>query len=475
VILAGLAVLPVALAVTIDGTTYDTWGAYVWAPVLLALAFPLCRWVAKRTGEPEIAGFLFGTAALKIVVGAISRYYMVDAVYGGGDSRRYNAAGNELAEPFRQGVFEDLGKITGTRFIEILTGVVQAVIGQTVVGSFLVFSAFGFVGLCLLYLAFCEALPQGNRRVYRWLLFLTPTMWFWPSSIGKEAFILLCVGATAYGFARMLNGHLGGIAPAAVGVWGAAVVRPHIALMLVLPMAAALPPALWGRPRDPASPAGERPTRPVGRLVVPLLALAALPVLLDVAETFFGIEGLNLESAQEVRDDVTRRTSQGGSEFTAPDSSTPFGFAAAVGTVVLRPFVWEARGIQILTATESLLFAGLLGFVVVTRGAALLASFNERWPRYALTFVLAYAWGFAVVNNFGILARQRSLMFPFLFVLIAAAWRKRPEQEPGITRRRRSQPRRLVSQRPRADLGAAPVNARQHLEHPKRAHLGGEP
>ena len=41
--------------------------------------YPLCRWVAKKTGEPEIAGFLFGAAALKIVVGATVRYYMVDA------------------------------------------------------------------------------------------------------------------------------------------------------------------------------------------------------------------------------------------------------------------------------------------------------------------------------------------------------------------------------------------------------------
>ena len=41
----------------------------------------------------------------------------------------------------------------------------------------------------------------------------------------------------------------------------------------------------------------------------------------------------------------------------------------------------------------------------------------------AVAYVLAFAWGFSAVGNFGILARQRSLMLPFLFVLAAAACR----------------------------------------------------
>ena len=44
----------------------------------------------------------------------------------------------------------------------------------------------------------------------------------------------------------------------------------------------------------------------------------------------------------------------------------------------------------------------------------------QRWCRFSLAYVLVFAWAFSVVGNFGILARQRSLMFPLLFVLIAA-------------------------------------------------------
>jgi hypothetical protein len=378
--------------------------------------------VAKRTGEPEIAGFLFAMAGLKIVVGATVRYYMVDAVYGAGDAFRYDDAAAELVGPFRRGEFGDLGKVTGTRFLEILNGIVQALIGETMVGAFLVFSAMGFVGMCLLYLAFCEAHPTGDRTLYRRLLFLTPTLWFWPSSVGKEAFLMLCIGGMTYGFARLLTGHLLGAVPTGLGLWGAAVVRPHIALMLLVGAAVALPPA--PAPRGVARDTSRG--RPVARLLLPLLVLLSIPAILGAAETFFDIDGLNLDSATEVRDEVTRRTSTGGSEFTAPDTSNPIGLSVAVVTVVARPFPWEGTGFQALAAVEGTCLAVIISVAIWRRRRGLLRALGQRWPRMAMAYVLAFAWGFAAVGNFGILARQRSLMLPFLFVVAAAA--RRPEE-----------------------------------------------
>jgi hypothetical protein len=418
VALVMVVVSPLGLATMLDGSDYDTWGAFLWGPLMLALAYPLCRWVATKTNEPEVASFLFGAAALKIVIGATVRYYMVDAVYGSGDAFGYDKAAAELVGPFRRGIFDDLGQITGTRFLEVLNGVVQAVIGQTMVGSFLVFSFFAFAGLCLLYLAFCEALPNGDRRLYRWLLFLTPTLWFWPSGVGKEAFLMLCIGAAAYGFARMLNGHLGGAALGGLGIWGAAVVRPHIALMLLIGATVALPPAVGSRQDD--EPRG----RALARLVLPLLVLAALPASLGAAEKFFSIEGLNLESATEVREDVVRRTSTGGSEFTPPDTNNPVGLTLGVMTVVARPFPWEATGFQAIAAAEGVVLLAVLSVAVWHRKGGLLRALGLRWPRFALAYVVSFGWAFSAVANFGILSRQRSLMLPMLFVLVASV--KRP-------------------------------------------------
>lgn len=427
VLMAMVVIVPIGLAFMLDGSTYDTWGAFVWGPFLLFLALPICRWVANRTQQPEIAGFLFGAAALKIVIGATTRYYMVDAVYGAGDSLSYDNAAAELVEPFRRGTFGGLGEVTGTRFLEIVNGLVQAIIGETMVGTFLVFSFFGFVGLCLLYVAFCEALPDGDRVLYRRLLFLTPTLWFWPSSVGKEAFLMLSIGVVAYGLSRLLHGHLGGAVMAGLGLWGAGVVRPHIALMLVVGAIAALPPARdRGAERQVLS---DQPRSRALRKVAPLLIVLALPLMLGSVESYFGIDSLNVDSATEFREEVVRRTSQGGSEFVPPDTSGPPGLAQGLVTVIARPFPWEADGFQRLAAIEAVVLAAVALVAMQRRGLDALRAVSQRWPRFALVYVLAFAWGFSAVGNFGILARQRSLMLPFVFVLVAAA--TRPAVPPG--------------------------------------------
>jgi hypothetical protein len=417
VVLVAVVATPVGLALMLDGTTYDTWGAFVWGPAMVLLSLPLCRWVAGRTREPELAGFFFAAAALKIVVGAGVRYYMVDAVYGAGDAFGYDRAAGELVDPFRRGDFGGLGEITGTRFLEVLNGVVQAIIGKTMVGSFLVFSTFSFVGMCLLYLAFCEGHPTGDRTLYRRLLFLTPTIWFWPSSVGKEAFLMLTIGSLTYGFARVLNGHLSGFVFAGLGLWGSAVVRPHIALMLLVGIVVALPPAPGARQRRLAetSPRGSS----VARYALPLLVVIAIPASLSAAETFFKIDGLNLESATEVRDDVVRRTSTGGSEFAPPDTSNPVGMVQAIVTVIARPFPGEGSGFQALAAAEGICLLVIIGVAWWRRRGTVLRGFVHRWPRLSIAYVVAFAWGFSAVSNFGILARQRSLMLPFVFVLAA--------------------------------------------------------
>ena len=69
-----------------------------------------------------------------------------------------------------------------------------------------------------LYRAFTIAIPDGNRRSYARLLFFLPSMLYWPSSIGKEAWMLFTLGLAAFGTARLLTGRTWrGLALAGVG------------------------------------------------------------------------------------------------------------------------------------------------------------------------------------------------------------------------------------------------------------------
>lgn len=404
--------VPLGLAVTVDRYGYDIWGGFIWGPVLLLACLPLCRWVARVTDEPGAVQLLMGAALLKVIGGGWARYLTLQAFYeGGGDSLAYDEAAAALTPQLRSFDLTGLGKLSGTRFVEVLTGAVQAVIGNTYFGSFLVFSALGFVGLCLFYVAFCESLPNADRGTFRLLLFFTPTMWFWPSSIGKEAFMLLCLGAATFGASRLFAGRPVGLVVGGLGVWGTIVVRPHLALILLFGLAVAL---------VPIPERGAR-RRSWAAYVLPFAALLVVPIAVAQAEEFLGIDDLDVDSAEEFLDEVSRRTTQGGSEFTVGDVGTPAGYVVGLVTVLVRPFPWEAGGIGLVSSLEATALVAFGGWVFVTRWRTALASLRVRLVRLSLGYVLAFAAAFSAVGNFGILARQRSLMFPFFFVLVAAA------------------------------------------------------
>src|SRR4029453_11431020 len=90
------------------------------------------------------------------------------------------------------------------------------------------------------------------------LLFFMPSMLYWPSSIGKEAWMLFTLGLAAFGTARVRTARpWGGIALAGVALWLAAIVGAHVSGMVVLGLVVAYlfarPPRRLGAPR----PAGE--------------------------------------------------------------------------------------------------------------------------------------------------------------------------------------------------------------------------
>jgi len=180
--------------------------------------------------------------------------------------------------------------------------------------------------------------------------------------------------------------------------------------------------------------------------LVPVLVLVALPSVFGAVEGFFNIDGLNVESAIEARDSVVQRTSQGGSEFTAPDTNNPVGFLQALVTVVARPFPWEVAGLQVVASAELAVLMAVLAFAVARRRGQLIKALRQRWPRFALGYLMAFVWALSAVSNFGILARQRSLMFPFLFVLVASVPRSTSD-DAGEAAGRHAQVRR-TSRRP---------------------------
>ena len=115
-----------------------------------------------------------------------------------------------------------------------ISGLVTVFTGSSIFAEFLVFTTFGFIGIVFFYKAFVTALPNADHRRYALLIFLWPSMLYWPSSVGKEAIMTFGAGIASYGAARLFRRQLVGIPMIVFGVWLTFMIRPHIGLTLVL-------------------------------------------------------------------------------------------------------------------------------------------------------------------------------------------------------------------------------------------------
>lgn len=403
-------------------------------PVLLvAVSLPILSRQAARDGDRRLFWLLAFALVVKLA-GAIVRYVVAVDVYAGrADALSYHSAGINISEQLRSGSLE-LHRVsvagsewTGTGFIELLTGLIYTLIGPSKMGGFFFFSWIGFWGLFLFYRAFTIAMPEGRSRSYAKLVFFLPSLVYWPSSTGKEAWMLFTLGIAAVGAARALSGQtVRGLITAAAGLALGSIVRPHVSALVAVGLAAAY---LIRAPRE---------RRPFG----PALKIAGLAVvgvgalyLVSYSESFLTSQGFDTEGGVSgLFEQVAGTTGQGGAEFEPPIVDSPAKVPLAIGTVLFRPLPTEAHNTAALAGALEGTFLLLLtlkrfrSVVTAVRGI-------RRLPYVALAgaYSAGFIFAFSSIGNFGILARERVQLFPFYLVLLcvpAAAKRARRGQ-PG--------------------------------------------
>jgi len=303
---------------------------------------------------------------------------------------------------------------TGTSFIENITGLVYALIGPSKMGGFLFFSWLGFWGLFLFYRAFTIAVPLGRRRSYALLLFFLPSLVFWPSSIGKEAWMMFSLGIAVYGVAKILTyATWSGTLYCVTGLWLAGMVRPPMAALVAVSLAAAVV--------TRRSKAELRELGPIvkGSLIVVVVVAAA--VLVGRSDRFLQDAGIDTtRGIHSTLSDVQSRTGEGGASFNPSIVSSPVRAPIAAITVLFRPFVFEAHNFQsLLTAIEgtALLVLCILRF---RWGISALRSLRRQpFVVFCLVFTVLFIIAFSSFANFGLLARERVQLYPLFLVLFS--------------------------------------------------------
>ena len=407
------------------------------------------RFIVRREEERFFRRLLLLAAAAK-VLGTLLRYGVMSDLYARGDFRRYLINGRVIADQLRDGEWPAEAGELGTPFMDFLSGVAYTFLPYSLVAGFAFFSLLSFIGAYLFFLAFRTAVTGGDAKRYAVFIFFTPTMLFWPSSLGKEAWLVFTLGIASYGAARVLKRLRGGYLLVALGIAAMFAVRPHMGALFALAFAGAY--AL--RFRDPEIKKSA---------IAWLIGLVVVGVGAGLVATNFGDELPRDESieggaAQQIFAETERRTATGGASFDSRPVRGPGDLVHAVVTVPFRPFPWEGHNVQAV-------MAGLEGFVLLLivlfslpRLAALpTRALKQPYVAMATAYSLGFIVAFSNVGNFGILTRQRAQLIPLLLVLVCI-----PPLGTKLRERRRTRSPLLVAAGPRdapasATTGAGPL------------------
>lgn len=384
-----------------------------------------------------LPGLILSAYVVKLA-GSIGRFYVLVETYSGvGDALVYYRRGATFAGDWRAFQIPELQVGgSGTTFLSKTAALLFAPYVPSELGAFFLFATLAFVGQVLFYLAFRKVMPQARHKLYAIGVLFLPSLVFWPSSIGKESFVLFLLGFVAWATAHLLGRYrIRWVFVAGLALFIIAAIRPHMAALYGGSIALAL---LVGR--SPGVKAAQ--TR---RWI--LMAAAGIGVL---ALATFASTSLDVDLSGDDLDpflaELQRTTQQGGSAVEGQAVRSVRDIPPAIVRTLYRPLINEGVNLQSRLASIE---GTLLLIVSIIRVPAMIRDVR-RWRRYPyLVFsfiaVLGYVVGFSAVFNLGILARQRIQVYPLLLVLLIGLGELAAARDKGAVERRDRSERLVTS------------------------------
>ena len=381
--------------------------------LLFAVSYPIARRVARVDGDQRLVKLLMLSAALHLLSSPAQIFVVNHFYHGIADYNRYINQGAALAPHFRTGNFSLAGSgvhtILGDGSVSIAAGVVFALVGVNELAGFLVFAWLSFIGAICFYRAFSVTFPEADRRRYALMVFLLPSLLFWTADVSKEAVMSVAVGVGAYGAARILARRPRGYPLLALGTLLGIYVRPNEIALL----AGGFTAAMVFRGRD-----SRRTLRGVRRIFTWafLAGLLALTAVLTMKFLHHGGSSFNLNT-------IGKNNSGTGAGFGSSNvsySSNPLGYPKDVYTVLFDPLPITAHsGTQLLAAGENSIILVLI--LTSLRRLRILPRVARARPYVLLAtlYTLGFMYSFAALGNLGLITRERTLVLPFLLVLLA--------------------------------------------------------
>jgi hypothetical protein len=414
--------------------------AFVVAAILFGLGRLVIRRVAYAEASPWLVGVLTASLVLHLLA-APSQIYVVDHFYHGiADWNRYVHQGALLAPNFRHFNFTTAGanvrQIVNDGSVSIAAGIVMTFVGINQLATFLVFSWLSFIGCVFFYRAFTLTFPGANHRRYAMMLFFLPSLIFWTADISKESLMMLSLGLISFGASKFLARKPGGFLLVVPGAFIGAYVRPNELLLIVAGFVVAM--------MIPTG--GARKTYSAIRRLVSLVFLGALLYLSVAVTVKYLHHGLNSNTLQTTN---TNNAAQG-SSGNIPYSTNFATYPRDIYEVLFNPLLIKAHGFgQRVAGLENSVIIVLILMSFRNLRMVPRAAFARPYVMLCAVYTATFLYTFAALGNLGLIERERTLMLPFLLVLLCIPRTPRgypPRYDWELRRRARLHRRTLVEQ-----------------------------
>lgn len=408
-----VAVWPITFLVLEPG---DTALSIIAGSTVLVLGYVVFMSMSK---EDALAHSMMRSAIGLKMAGAAAYIAVVELAYRGGADvvGSYWSDALITAETFKvTGQFNTATHLS-TDFVQVFAALIYAVVGRSLTTAIILFSFLALAGQYLFYRTFRIAYPEADATLAAVLLFAYPSLLFWTSTVGKDSLMIFGLGLVAYGQARVLHRmNSVGVVCTAAGLAVQYFVRPHIAGACAI--------CLLGAFVVAKNHMGLRGI---------ILRSVALPLL--VVGTVYLFQRAQVEMHAETFSagldsvEITQvGTHAGGSSFQEGLSTR----VLLSPLLFQRPFPWEAHNMQaILASLEGVLSAILFW----SRRRNIAAAVRRMREDSFLSFVVLTAGLLTVLlslpfSNFGLLARERTMVLPFVLLLVAVPIDRTQRQGP---------------------------------------------
>ena len=421
--LLGTMGLVVGLAIAVANGSEHVSAIFVALVGALVVAM-VARLVTTKDDRLWLPTLIMAGYTAKLIGSWVRWWVLVDYYGGSGDAIGYHGkAITNLVHMWRS--FDVPPMDIGTTAMEGITGLLYVPYVPNLLGGFLLFGTLAFFGQILAYMAFRTSVQPRRLKLYAIAVFFVPTMVYWPSSIGKDAVMLLGIGAACYGISKLLNtGAINSLVITGLGPFLAGLIRPHISAMLAVAATVALLLAKGGGVA----------AFPARRILLLGFVGTGVATLLFISAANFNIElGEGLEGdVDEFVGTLESNTSKGGSSVSGGFITSPLQFPDATLRVLFRPFPNEAHNAPALASSvEGALMLLLTVWKLPAMIKRSLRIRRDPYILFSLVYTVEFIVAFSAFLNLGLMARERSQVIPAFLALIVALGFGPPKVAPG--------------------------------------------